>query len=302
MAYGALADSWTNFSAPDRLIVVSNEYDTGFPGMGIIAEALIREAGLEAPKDVVTLGAEGCSGLISGFREAELFLNSNPDANVLVIANEISTPLFHNNSICAKLTDNMYSAQTLEQASAVAKMARGLMIQRYLFGDGTVAFNCVHDSSDKDGISVTKTKKWVNLDPQDRHILENLGTGTKGDIHSPIGYFYQQPKKLFERMASAYLPTAGEWLLKQNVVPTDIAIHTGSGPILDLVKNAFSLPEEMVKPSRDVLANRGNMNAATGAQIIHNLLQKTKSEGKNLGDIKLMSAFFGVGLMTQVAI
>lgn len=291
-AYQQLMADKEPLTANDRLIVVANVTDTTAPHIGysVISHLQKMHEHFTIPS-VLALTGEGCSGFISGLREADLYLNRNPHARVLVLTVEMMvTPLLN-----PWLQEDLITyAQTIpsEQAAALSSKLLGLAIQRYLFGEGCAAALC---SNQPKGLNFNYFYKWANLDPDDIHLLEVVGNNTKAPPYlPPFGFFYQQPHKLIQRLSEAYLPKVGSILSELTLSDYDVAIHTGSKKILDCVQSALELTDAQITPSHYVLNNYGNMNATTGATILFHLMKT----GSNKPALAL---FFGLGFALQLA-
>ena len=288
--YQRLMDGRKPLGPRDRLIVVSNVYDTTSPGLGIgVLTALATEnAGLVAPS-LLQLGGDGCSGFISAMREADVWLHANPGTRVVILSCEVSSPYFWSPVLLETLESELAKADPAAQIGAKHRL-RGLCIQRFLFGDGCVAAMCVDDDS-PDGIPMSMFHRWTNLRPDDRDLLKLIGVGTEQSSYPTFGYFLQQPKALIARLQADYLPRAARVLSALGRRPRAFAVHTGSGPILDLVQARLSLTDDEIAPSRALLMSRGNLNSATGAAILASLRDKSD----------IFCVFFGVGFTLQIA-
>lgn len=293
IAYDKLMMNQEPLREIDRLILIANITDTPAPHIGysVISHLQKRHEQFVCPS-VIALTGEGCSGFISGLREAELYLNKYPQARVIVLTVEMmATPLLN-----PWLQDELIAySKTVssEQMANVSCKLLGLAIQRYLFGEGCAAALC---SNELVGLNFSHFHKWSNLDPNDIHLLEVMGLGTKVPPHlPPFGFFYQQPHRLVARLFQNYLPEVLMVLSKITLSDFNMAIHTGSNKILDKIKQTLDLTESQVSPSRTVLNNYGNMNATTGATILSNLMATSSTDKPTL------ALFFGLGFALQLA-
>lgn len=292
IAYDKLMMNQEPLREMDRLILVANVTDTTAPHIGysVISHLQKRHEGFIRPS-VIALTGEGCSGFISGLREADLYLHKYPQARVVVLTVEMmATPLL-NPWLQSELI--AYSkAASPEQAAGLSCKLLGLAIQRYLFGEGCAAALC---SNEPKGLNFSTFHKWSNLDPNDIHLLEVMGLGTKTPPHlPPFGFFYQQPHKLVARLLQNYLPKVLTVLSQMTLSDYNMAIHTGSSKILDNIKQVLDLPESQISPSRSVLNNYGNMNATTGATILANIMETSPYK-------PTLALFFGLGFALQLA-
>lgn len=292
IAYDKLMEGKRDLGHIDRVIVISNTMDTASPNMAyaLLGHLQDRHENFTVPTSLCLMG-EGCSGFISGLREAELYLNAYPKARVVIVTVEMMGVGLMNPRVLRILETNAITAYSDEAKQKLGGMVLGFGIQRYLFGDGCSAALISREGR---GLKISATGKWANLDPLDRKMLENIGIGTQGEPdYTPFGFFKQDPKRLFQRLNESYLPRAYQHLQGLNNRPQHFAVHTGSGKILDYVQQALGLTHAEVEPSRYILANQGNMNSTTGAAVLERLLKAGVEEA--------YSIFFGVGFSLQVA-
>lgn len=292
IAYEKLMKNQEPLEEDDRLIVVGNAVDTVSPNIGyaVLAHLQTRNEGFVHPS-VIALVGEGCSGFISGLREADIYIQAKPKARVVIITVEMmATPLL-NPWIQPQLIAYINKAPREEMASLCGRLM-GLGIQRYLFGEGCAAALC---SIEAQGMRLSRFHRWANLNPKDMHLLDLIGTNTKKPPHTPpFGFFYQQPDKMMQRLMESYLPAAYEVLSVLPLKDFHCAIHTGSGKILNYVQQALHFTDEQVVESRHILRDQGNMNATTGAAILAEFMKKQITE-------QVLAVFFGVGFALQVA-
>lgn len=263
----------------DRVVVISNTVDVAAPNMGYAMIAHLRRMlpDFEAPQ-VITLAGEGCSGYISGLREADIFLSSRPDARVVIVTAE---------TLGSMLWNPISEGPAL--ACGTPQMVVGLAIQRLLFGDGCTASLI---SRDGEGHRFSNFARWDNLDPNDVSLLENTHTGSQsGEPIPPFGFFQQQPRELMERLAGDYLPRALTKLSGIEQRPEKFAIHTGSLKILQLVKSGLGLAEKDLDASAAILRDHGNMNSSTGPMVLAAMP----------AGAPVFSLFFGLGFSLQAA-
>lgn len=292
-AYLRLMEGREPLGPQDRLIVVSNVFDTTSPGLGVTIQASLAERmpGFVSPS-LLPISGDGCSGFISALREADVWLRAYPGTRVVVVSCEVSSPYFWSPQLMRTLEERIAQAGSRELRARYVHLARGLCIQRFLFGDGCVAALC---ADTPEGTELDSFYRWTNLEPDDRHLLKLIGIGTESESFPPFGFFAQQPKELLDRLKSDYLPRVREVLEARPSRPRSFAVHAGSGPILDLVQQCVGLTDAEILPSRELLARRGNLNSATGAAIVDDLRRGQQ------GAADTFCVFFGVGLTIQVA-
>lgn len=288
IAYEKLMENHEPLGPNDRIIVTGNTIDTIAPNMGysIVTTLQKRNPGFVMPLSLCLTG-EGCAGFISALREASYFLQCNPSSRVVILTVEMMGTALLNPWVLRCLEEEV---QSNPGDKSLGGRALGFGIQRYLFGDGIAAALCTLNGP---GMEFTSFGRWANLDPEDRHLLENIGLSTKKPPHyPPFGFFAQNPKRLFSRLVTSYLPPAYEEAMKKP--RKNWAVHTGSGKILDFVQQALGMSSKDIAPSRHILATQGNMNSTTGAAILHHLFKEDKIED-------VFAVFFGVGFNLQTA-
>jgi predicted naringenin-chalcone synthase len=291
-AYEKLMKDKEPLLANDRIILIANGVDTVSPHIGyaMLGHLQMRNERFIQPS-VISMVGEGCSGFISGLREADIYLRATPNTRVVIITVEMMATPLHNPWLQPGLIAFAKTAKG-HQITLLRKQLTGLGIQRYLFGEGCAAALCTLNGK---GIKFSNFYKWANLVPEDRHLLELVATNTKKLPHlPPFGFFKQQPKRLFKRLMESYLPAAYTEISKMSSPPKHFAIHTGSGKILNYIQQAFAMPDEAIEPSRYILRTQGNMNATTGAAILAKFQQDSRTQD-------VLALFFGVGFALQLA-
>ncbi len=291
-AFEKLMATHPPLQADDRLIVITNVADTTAPHIGYttLAHLQKRNPGFILPSVIAMVG-EGCSGFISGLREADLYLRVHPGSRVVIVTVEMmATPLL--NPWLQPALVSLARSSSADSSHSACNRLTGLGIQRYLFGDGCAAALC---SAGGKGLEFRRFSKWANLDPDDHHLLEVVGMNTKNEFTMPpFGFFQPDPEKLLRRLLKAYIPEARKLLQQLPEPPLHFAIHTGSGKILNYIQQLLDLDDHQMEPSRAVLNSYGNMNATTGAAVLARLLETSRIE-------QAVALFFGVGFAMQLA-
>lgn len=215
----------TDISGITHLVVASC---TGFiaPGLDQIIAA---EMGLDPGVERTFVGFMGCYAGVAALRLAHHFVRSEPSARVLVITVELST---------------LHLQFTREIEPLLA------MLQ---FGDGAAA-----------ALVTAEPSGFAILD-QFAASLENtshLIRWTIGDSGFAMHLSGQVPAEIAQALVNGDL----RWRMLGESSPESIdawAIHAGGKSILDAVETALGLDESSLGPSREVLAQFGNMSSAT---------------------------------------
>ena len=262
-AFSSLNSSAREFGI-SHLITVSC---TGIYAPGMDAE-LVRELGL--PNDIyhTAINFMGCNAAFHALKIADMILQTEKEAKVLVVCTELCTIHFQ------------------------PKNDHDNLLSNTIFGDGSAAVVLCSDSD-----AETKGLKGLRIDGFYGILLEE-GKDLMGWNITPQN---------FEMILNARIPEfignelgmiihkAGK---KLNIQPGDIqhwAIHPGGKKILDTIKQQLQLSEEEMSYSYKVLNDFGNMSSPTILFVLNELLQK-KNEGA------VFTIGFGPGLSIETAL
>ncbi len=236
-ACAALADAKRPAGRVTHLITVSC---TGFFAPGLDAE-LMQRLGLSAAVHRTQIGFMGCHGAFNAIAAARDIALADRSACVLICSVEL----------CSLHFAYGWSPQQL--------------VANALFADGAAAI-VIEARADRPQHS------W-SIDGASSLLLEN----SCDDMRWIIG------DHGFEMTLSPKVPALVEanlqrWcaatLSEQNIAIDSIehwAIHPGGPKVIDAVERALSLPTVSTQPSREVLADRGNMSSATILFILDRL-------------------------------
>ena len=239
----ALAQADQDVSDITHLVTVSC---SGFyaPGFDI---GLIQELGLRPNTARTHVGFMGCHGSFNALRVAKAFVDSDPNAVVLVCSVELCSLHHHYGWSMDKVIANA------------------------LFADGAGAAVCRSASA----CSLPAHAKY-ELIRSDSHLLPNTTSAMSWSI-GDNGFemtLSQKVPALIETHLSGWTQT---FLEKEGLTIDAIhgwAIHPGGPRILDACKNALSLPGEAIAPAREILAQYGNMSSATILFLLNRLKQE----------------------------
>lgn len=244
-------------SAVTHLITVSC---TGFiaPGLDV---PLIQGLGLRETVQRTHVGFMGCHGAINGLRVANAFAAADPHAVVLVVAVELCSLHYY------------YGGEP------------GKVVANALFADGAAA---VVGSAGNDSWQLAATGSVLLPDS-----TKEMGW-TIGDH----GFEMTLTKKIPRLIASQLRPWMEEWLAGNGLTIEEVgnwAIHPGGPKILNAVEEGLSLSHQMLKPSRSILANYGNMSSPTVLFILERLRSENAAR-------PIVVLGFGPGLVAEVAL
>lgn len=239
---------------------------TGFTAPGVDA-ALIDALELPLETERVNIGFMGCHGAINGLRAAKGLAAEDPTRRVLMVAVELCSLHYFFGDDADKLVSNA------------------------LFADGAAALvgeAASERAAPKSKFRVLATGSTILPD-------------TAGDMSWNVGdhgFEMTLAATVPERIATTLRPWLTRWLDRQGVSLAEIehwAIHPGGPRIVSAVAESLELLPEATQPSRDVLANYGNMSSPTVLFIARRLMEQ------NAQGLGLMIAF-GPGLAAEVAL
>ena len=262
-AHKALQDASISSNKVTHLVTVSC---TGFyaPGVDI---GLIKSLGLSPDVGRLHIGFMGCHGALNGLRAAQALAASDSNATVLLCAVELCTLHFQ------------YGWN------------RDLMVANSLFADGAAAM-VVARSEDVDAA----TSRW-RVKACGSHLFadsEDAMSWNIGDHGFEMTLSARVPDLIGEHLA----PWISKWLAAQNMALKDVAswaIHPGGPRILTAVAEALKLSEEALTPSRQILAQYGNMSSPTVVFILERLRELHAPK-------PCVMLGFGPGLVAEIAL
>lgn len=211
------------------------------------------------------LGFMGCFAAFPAMKMAKAFCNSQPDSNVLIVCLELCTIHLQPSEV----TDNLISAS--------------------VFADGAA------------GAIISSTM------PQDNNSFELTQFSTAIAQESEKDMAWTIGDTGFDMVLSTYVPDIIQSNLAQSIEPlfedyqlttNDIAhwaLHPGGRAILDKVQQSFNLADEQLSPSRQVLADYGNMSSATILFVLKDLLIRPISQKQE----SVLAMAFGPGLTIE---
>ncbi len=204
------------------------------------------------------IGFMGCYAAINALRMADHIVRSNQNAKILIVNYELCTIHLQN------------SFDNLEK-----------ILSFMIFSDGCSASIV---SSNKIGIRIDDFK--TILFPK----TEDLITWQIGDTGFDMHLSSRVPIELRTHLRN-YLPLILKGAHKESI---DLwAIHPGGQSILDAVEQGLDLTPDDLGPSREILAQNGNMSSATIMFVLEKMLKTRDASG--LG----AAMAFGPGLIAE---
>lgn len=236
---------------------------TGFhsPGFDL---ALVRELGLSASIARTHVGFMGCHAALNGLRVAQGYIGSQPTARVLLVAVELCSLHYQ------------YGAEAQQ------------VVANALFADGAAAMVATGSPTNVDAWRLVAQNSLVV--PHTEELMRWLVR----DHGFEMTLSPQVPRVILAKLRNWLEP----WLAAQGVKLGDVAhwaIHPGGPRILTACGEACELTDEQLGPSRDVLAEFGNMSSPTVLFILERL-RRQRATGP------CVALAFGPGLTIEAAL
>ncbi len=239
---------------------------TGFCAPGIDYQ-LVESLGLSPHVERVHVGFMGCHGLINGIRVATALVQADPRARVLVGAVELCS------------LHQQYSEDS-EQLVASA-----------LFSDGAA---CLLVEAGTEEQEASAASGWEIVSSLSCRLSQtaDLMAWKIGNHGFQMTLSPRIPSVI---QAELYQPLT-DWLAEQKLSPRDVrgwAVHPGGPRVIDAVGESLGLETSQLQPSREVLAEFGNMSSPTVLFILQRLNPPVE-----LGEHVVMLGF-GPGLQVE---
>jgi predicted naringenin-chalcone synthase len=246
----------------DRVTHLITVTCTGFHAPGIDLP-LIGSLGLPATTQRTQIGYMGCHGAINGLRVAQAFVESRPEACVLLCAVELCTVHYY------------YGWDPQR------------MIANAIFADGAAAVVATSEPS---------AGAWRLRDTGSCLIPDsaNAMTWTIADH----GFEMTLSKKVPELIHRQLRPWLESWLAGHGLRISEVAswaIHPGGPKILDAVEESLELPAEATNAARSIFSRFGNMSSPTVLFILDELRRRN-------APLPCVALGFGPGLVAEGAL
>lgn len=249
---------------PESLTHLVTVTCTGFFSPGFDYH-LIANLGLQAGISRTQVGFMGCHGSLNGLRVAHAFVNSNPEAKVLLSSLELCSLHYHYGWDPQKIVANS------------------------LFADG--AASVIVEAPKKDSAI-----QW-KLALSGSFILPNSADAMTWEIGNH-GFDMTLGKQVPGLIQKHLKPWLDQWLEQAGLIFGDVkswALHPGGPKILQAIEEALGLPPEASFYSRQILAEFGNMSSATLLFILKLMAQQNAPR-------PCVALGFGPGLAVEAAL
>ena len=229
---------------------------TGYICPGI-STYLIERLGLSRSIRAYDMVGSGCSGAIPNLQAAEAMLRAGEGEVVVSVSVEICSALFQ--------MDNDLS----------------LILSNALFGDGAAAAVLW---GKPEGLELVASAGRYYPEQRDELRLVHKN----GELHNRISL------RLPGLVKRAAAEVVSDVLASRNLRISDVAhwaLHTGGEKIINAVRDEVGIPEDLLPPTRKVLAEYGNMSSPTVLFVLKDIL----AMGIDRGDWCVLLAY-GAGL------
>ena len=234
------------------------------PGLDI---GLIRELDLPTTTGRTVIGFMGCHGAINGLRVASGLACETPGTCVLLCAVELCTLHFQ------------YGWD------------EGKVIANGLFADGAAAAVL------RAGGDTEQPRRPWRLRATGSCLLPD-SSGDMGWRIGDHGFEMTLSNRVTSLIGGHLRPWLNAWLSKHGRSVDEVgswAIHPGGPKVIDAVQEALRLSGDATEPSRDVLAEHGNMSSPTVLFILRQLADRG-------ADRPCVMLAFGPGLVVEAAL
>lgn len=257
-----------------------------------LSQLLIPKLGLGAYVKNVNVQGAACSAFAKALNLAQDHLAKHPKDFVLLCISGVNSYWFHNQ------VRGLRNVMEIGEINSIKDEEKRLLELRkwiatmefFLFGDGVASVLVANEGN---GIHVEKLVEVTNISRRDYLAgyarLSLLNEPFKFGFHSHldkeipklgIQYTAEVIKKLFGDDAEKTMHTAKKW-----------AVHTGSEKILKTIGEHYSIPEEKLRESHEVLREYGNLAGASLPFILEKIVAENRF---SKGDI-LIALGYGWG-------
>jgi len=226
---------------------------------------IIKALGLSYSTQRFHLGFMGCFAAFPAMKMAKSFVQSNPDANVLVVCLELCTLHLQDSEVI----DNLISGS--------------------VFADGAAGMIINNQKPSSGGFALTQFSTAIAEES------EQDMAWTIGDTGFDMVLSTYVPEIIESNLATSIQPLFDDFQLSAEDI-THWAIHPGGRAILDKIEQSFSLSNEQLQSPRKILAEYGNMSSATILFVLADLLDRPAADGN---EESVLAMAFGPGLTIE---
>jgi alpha-pyrone synthase len=216
---------------------------TGFYAPGIDLQ-IIEHYGLKSSVERTIIGFMGCYAAINALKMARHIVSSEKSANVLIVNIELCT-------LHLQATNNVQD-----------------LLPFLIFADGCAASIV---SAKKTGLELQSFYSTILANSRDQ-VMWHIGDSG----------FEMVLSSLVQKLIITEIPKVINEILHGKTCEdfAHFAIHPGGKAIIDAVEKGMGLRPELLKPSREVLRQFGNMSSAAIMFVLKEIMQKENSPGE----------------------
>lgn len=257
---GTLLDQ-TNLTPADISQLTSVTLTPATPGLD--ARLLSRIPFSPTIKRMALTGV-GCMGGAFGLARVADYLKGHPQESSILFALELSSGLWQ-----GSLQRDFYTLikRLPEDPSVYTDIIMGI-VTAALFGDGSAAVLMVgddHPLAKSGGPRIVESRSIVL--PNTVHLMgmDLIDTGTRNILRPQVAEYVkttlQQTVVPLLRDRNLSIDSIDRWI-----------VHPGGPKIIDAIEEEFGLPSQALQPSRDALAEVGNISSPTVLYILDRTL------------------------------
>lgn len=235
---------------------------TGMSAPGLDLE-IMEEMNLSPSLFRTSINFMGCYAAIHGLKLAKFICDSEPDANVVIVATELCTLHFQ-------------KEYTIENASS-----------SLLFADGAAAVLLSNTLSSPKALQIESFYSQVAFEGKKDMAWE---ISSQGFLMTLSSYIPQLIKEDIELLVAAALKQKG---ITHAEIPY-WCIHPGGKKIVDVIEQKLALTGEQTKFARKVLSENGNMSSPTILFVLKEIMESSITAGEEIFGIA-----FGPGLTME---
>jgi predicted naringenin-chalcone synthase len=140
----------------------------------------------------------------------------------------------------------------------------------------------------------------TNVSPQPAHCLLHFGDLIAWEV-TDAGFRMGLSKRVPDVLGRAVKPLVADLCERNGTTPAEVsawAVHPGGPRVLDVVADRLSLSDDLMEPSRAVLARHGNCSSATVLLVLDEIRRhRCLKPGQTL-----VALAFGPGLSLYAAL
>jgi len=238
---------------------------TGLHAPGLSAE-VIRELGLREDISHTAVNFLGCNAAFYALKIADLIINNDPTAKVLIVSVELCTLHFQPKGN----TDNLLS--------------------NTLFSDGAASVLLMSDKAPFPGLTIEGFYSLLLHEGWDLMGWDINPLSFEMILNTRVPVFIgKEVNRILEKAAAHYA------IAKDDI--SHWAIHPGGKKILDEVSHNLKIDKELLGNSYGVLRDYGNMSSPTILFVLKRFLESPGRDGE-----KIFSVGFGPGLSIETSL